>query len=493
MLFNSGAFLVFFPVVLLVYYLTPQQYRKYWLLVTSYYFYMSWNATYVLLILFSTIITYAGGYWLDTINQTAHTAAEQIKRKSLILCTVVGANLAILFFFKYYNFFFGKLNQALAIFSIPLEAPLLNLLLPVGISFYTFQALGYTVDIYRGNIRAEKRFVNYALFVSFFPQLVAGPIERSENLLPQLDDLQGYSYENLTSGLKRMLFGFFQKVVIADRLAVMVDTLYANPSDYYGAQVAIISVLFSFQIYCDFAGYSNIAIGAARCMGVQLMTNFKTPYFATSIREFWSRWHISLSSWFKTYVYIPLGGSHRGRWRTYCNIIILFALSGLWHGANTTFVLWGLLHGLYQVAERISMPSRNTLARKFHLSNDKLPCRVVSTIVTFALVTFAWIFFRADTMTDLRIVLSNLLRVDCYTRVYFDVTVFGLSEIQLSIAAVALLVLFIISLLECNCDLPKRFARLPLLLRWAVYYVGLIAVTFMAYYPESSNFVYFQF
>ncbi len=493
MLFNSGAFLVFFPVVLLVYYLTPQKFRKYWLLATSYYFYMSWNASYVLLILLSTVVTFLGALAIGGIQQSQKAATTRKRQKNWVLFGVVGVNIGILFFFKYFNFFFGKLNQAFDLFGIPLEATLINVLLPVGISFYTFQALGYTIDVYRGTIAPEKRFVNYALFVSFFPQLVAGPIERSENLLPQLDDLQGYSYDNLTTGLKRMLFGFFQKVVIADRLAAMVDVLYDNPSEYYGAQVLVVAVLFSFQIYCDFAGYSNIAIGAARCMGVRLMINFKTPYFATSIREFWSRWHISLSSWFKTYVYIPLGGSRKGVIRTYCNIMVLFAISGLWHGANTTFVIWGMLHGVYQVVERITDPAREKLGAKLRLGNQNILCRMASTVFTFGLVTFAWIFFRANTMTDLRIVLTNLFRIDCYTAPYFDLSVFGLDALEIQIALVALGVLFVISLLENTIPLAERFARLPLPIRWAVYYAGLISVTFLAYYPENSTFVYFQF
>lgn len=333
MSFNSIAFAIFLPIVFLLYWSIPKNKQWILLLISSYYFYMSWNVKYVFLILLTTVVSYACGILLGW--------TESVKKRRFILGCALFICLGILFLFKYFNFFTSTFCGVIQVFSIPLHPITLNLLLPVGISFYTFQTLSYVIDVYQGKIQPEKHFGIYATFISFFPQLVAGPIERSENLLPQIRREHCFSYEEATYGLRQMLWGFFKKIVIADTLAYYVDMVYDMPYSYNGASLLIVSVFFSFQIYCDFSGYSDIAIGTARLFGIRLMTNFKSPYFSESITEFWRKWHISLSTWFRDYVYIPLGGNRKGKIRKYVNTLITFLLSGLWHGANGTYVFWG--------------------------------------------------------------------------------------------------------------------------------------------------------
>ena len=321
MLFNSYNFLIFFPIVTLIYFIIPQKTRYIWLLVSSYYYYMCWNAKYVLLIVFSTVVTYASGIVMERLrNSRIEQDQKEKKMKQVILISII-INLAILFFFKYFGWCLDNIST---VFKHSITLPF-DIILPVGISFYTFQALGYTIDVYRGDIRVERNILKYALFVSFFPQLVAGPIERSKNLLGQLDCSAPFNYENVRSGLQLMLWGFFEKIVIADKVAIMVNTVYNNPGEYSGSTIAFATVLFAIQIYCDFGGYSHIAIGAARVLNITLMDNFKQPYFALSIKDFWRRWHISLSTWFRDYLYIPMGGSHCSKARkisTYLSLLL---------------------------------------------------------------------------------------------------------------------------------------------------------------------------
>lgn len=332
MLFNSAQFLIFFPVVVLFYFIIPSKFKNIWLLFASYYFYMCWNARYIVLIAFCTVVTYLCSFFISRYE------AKHIKTFFLIICLL--CNLSILFIFKYLNFALLTLNRSLSIFSIQLNLPVFDILLPVGISFYTFQALSYTIDVYRGTIKAEKNFLTYALFVSFFPQLVAGPIERSKNLLSQLNETRSFDYDRIKSGILLMCLGYFQKMIIASRAAALVDTVYNNYETYSGLPLLLAILLFSVQIYCDFGGYSMIAIGAAEVLGIKLMENFHQPYFAESIQDFWRRWHISLSTWFRDYVYIPLGGNRCKRSRKYFNLLVTFLISGLWHGASMHFVIW---------------------------------------------------------------------------------------------------------------------------------------------------------
>ena len=313
MLFNSISFIIYFPIVVFIYFVIPKKARYLWLLLASYFFYMCWNAKYAVLLLYSTAVTYVSGLLIDRCDRKEGLE----KRKKLFVALSFIMNLSILFLFKYFNFVVGNINVILAECNLQVIMPGVDLLLPVGISFYIFQALSYTMDVYRKEIYVERNFLKYALFVSFFPQLVAGPIERSKNLLKQIGTYNVFSYDNFRRGLLIMLWGYFQKIVIADRIALLVDTVYNNVGSYEGSYYLLASVLFAIQIYCDFSGYSLIAAGAAKVMGFELMENFNCPYYAKSVAEFWRRWHISLTSWFRDYLYIPLGGNRKGTARKY--------------------------------------------------------------------------------------------------------------------------------------------------------------------------------
>ncbi|MGN0348852.1 MAG: MBOAT family O-acyltransferase [Roseburia sp.] len=334
MVFNSSSFLVFFPIVVLVYFVFPPKRQWIWLLVSSYYFYLSWNIKYGVLLLTTTIITWLGGMFLEQ-----YKGVKWIRQGCVGICLVV--DLAILGIFKYQDFVLDSIIEIANRFGVSLSFDnRLDVLLPVGISFYTFQALGYVIDVYRGE-KAEHNFFRYALFLSFFPQLVAGPIERSKNLLGQLRQTHAFDYRRVKNGLLLMLWGLFQKMIIADRVALLVNTVYNNYGNYHGIFIVIATVFFAIQIYCDFGGYSDIAIGASQVMGIDLMQNFNKPYFAVSVKDFWQRWHISLTAWLRDYLYIPLGGNRKGKVRKYINTMIVFLTSGIWHGANWTYVIWG--------------------------------------------------------------------------------------------------------------------------------------------------------
>jgi len=333
MLFNSLEFIIFFPIVVGLYFIISPRFRWILLLAASYYFYMCWNYKYILLILFSTVVDYFAAI--------AMSRTSQKKFKKVFLVASLFSNLGLLFFFKYFNFFSGSINAVLDQFNVFYNVPYYDYLLPVGISFYTFQTLSYTIDVYKGKQKPEYHFGKFALFVSFFPQLVAGPIERSVNLLPQFSQTFKFEYARIRDGIILMTWGMFKKVVIADRLSEYVNEVFNNPESYDGFHNILATLFFSFQIYCDFSGYSDVAIGAALVMGYHLMKNFNRPYLAKSIGEFWSRWHISLSTWFRDYVYIPLGGNRVNISRLLFNLYITFLISGLWHGANWTFAIWG--------------------------------------------------------------------------------------------------------------------------------------------------------
>jgi D-alanyl-lipoteichoic acid acyltransferase DltB (MBOAT superfamily) len=399
MLFNSISFLLFFPTVCLLYFAIPAErvrLRNGLLLVASYWFYMNWEPAYALLLLLSTVATWAAALGMD--RQTGDGRPGRSRRRWLVGSLVV--NLAILFLFKYYNFLTGTLTGALLATGLSVSMPRFHLLLPVGISFYTFQALGYTIDVYRGNVRAERDLLTYALFVSFFPQLVAGPIERSGRLLPQFRERHRLAYGHVTAGLRMMAWGYFMKLVVADRCGLYVDAVFDNVAMHNGGSCLMASLLFPFQIYGDFAGYSLIAIGTARVLGFRLMENFRSPYLSCSVGEFWHRWHISLSTWFRDYVYIPLGGNRRGRPRQYVNLLVTFTVSGLWHGANWTFLCWGALHGVLLCMERalgIGRTRYRGLSRLMHWG------------LTFLLVSMGWVLFRAATLHDALAVYTSIL------------------------------------------------------------------------------------
>ncbi len=395
MLFNSKSFLLFFPIVCAVYFCIPSsriRVRNMWLLVASYYFYMNWQPAYALLLLSSTVVTYLVALGIDHYRS--------LENKKMCLIGGIVFNLALLFLFKYYNFFSSNIEHVLQKTGLGIDIPDFHLLLPVGISFYTFQALGYSIDVYRGVAKVEKDFLTYALFVSFFPQLVAGPIERSNNLLPQFRQKHDFDVEAVMTGLKWMMWGYFLKLVLSDRCGIYVDAVYNNVEMHNGGSFLMAALLFTFQIYGDFAGYSLIAIGVARVLGFSLMENFHRPYLACTVGEFWHRWHISLSTWLKDYVYIPLGGSRVGRWRTYFNLLVTFIISGLWHGANWTFLCWGCLHGMILCLER----ALGCHKKVYHGINKYL-----HNIWTFILICVLWMLFRANSLTDFITIVKGIV------------------------------------------------------------------------------------
>ncbi len=480
MLFNSLEFILFLPMVVALYFMLPHRFRWILLLIASYYFYMCWNYKFVVLIFITTIVNFLCGIGIG-----------RSKRKILriiYLTTGLVVSFGMLFYFKYFNFFGESLNAVFSKFNIFYHIPAYSIILPVGISFFTFQTLSYTIDVYKGNQPVEYHFGLFALYVSFFPQLVAGPIERSTNLLPQFYKENHLTYENIRDGIAQMLWGFFKKVVIADRLSEYVNIVYNNPGDYQGAHYLIATLFFSFQIYCDFSGYSDIAIGTARIMGYSLMVNFRRPYMSQSIREFWQRWHISLSTWFRDYLYIPLGGNRvASKRRYYFNLFFTFLVSGLWHGANWTFVIWGALHGLYLVfaiwisgiREKVNHFLGLTHAPGFH--------RILQQFTTFALAYFAWIFFRARSLQDATQIISGMLHPD------FSVQL-NLNEFRADfyLSFLLILILLIVEIFEEQYNLYKQIRLLPKFYKWSLAGAIGLALLLLGIW-EASDFIYFQF
>lgn len=496
MLFNSVSFLVFFPTIVIAYFLIPHRIRWVWLLGASYFFYMSWNPQYALLLMTSTIVTFFSGTLIDRAHSTKDKKRANFTKKIYVFLSF-SINLAILFFFKYYNFFIDNMNAFASQINIEFVAPEFDILLPVGISFYTFQALSYTMDIYRGDVRAEKNFGKYALYVSFFPQLVAGPIERSTHLLPQMHEKHSFDYRNVKNGLILMGWGFFMKIVVADRVAIIVDQVYNHHTQYQGFVFIFATILFAIQIYCDFGGYSNIAIGAAQIMGFRIMTNFNTPYFALSIRDFWKRWHISLSTWFRDYLYIPLGGNRKGKFRKYVNLLLTFLISGLWHGAAWTFVIWGGLHGLYQVIGDLTRNTKTKISESLNIRDNTFGYKFIQGIITFCLIDFAWLFFRANSMDSAVYIMKNTV-AHLNPGIFFDGTLFelGLDRTEFFIMLVSIVVLLLVDILKNKIDIRLSLEKQPMAFRWAIYIVGFYYIfLFGVYGPayDQSAFIYFQF
>lgn len=485
MLFNSFQFLIFFPIVVLIYFFVPQKMKNIWLLITSYYFYMSWDAKYIFLILFVTAVSYIGGIAMDKTNG---------KQKKIILAVGIIITFSVLFFFKYFNLAIGYLNYALNFLHIKVIENSFNYALPVGISFFTFQAVGYMIDVYRGNVPAERNGLQYALFIAFFPQLVAGPIERSENLLRQVKMMHSFDYEKVKNGLFLMLWGFFLKLVIADRAAIIVNTVYGDYGTYGGCYIIVATILFAFQIYCDFCGYSTIARGAAMVMGFELMENFKSPYLAKNVADFWRRWHISLSGWFKDYMYIPMGGNRKGKIRKYVNLLVVFATSGLWHGASMSYVVWGALNGLYQIVGDVTKPIR----KKLRGNRQSIGGTVWSGVITFILVDFAWLFFRAESMGSAVEILKSMTE-NYNPWIFFDGSLYelglGQNSFWVMIWAIALLMIVdvfhyknihLYSILQRQGVFFKSF--FVTLLLYAIIMLGVYGVDY-----DTSTFIYFAF
>ena len=487
MLFHTFQFLLFFPIVVLVTFAIPVRARNLWLLIASYFFYMCWHAGYAVLLATSTAVTYAGG---RLIEQTRNG-----KIKKAFLATSLVINLGILFYFKYFNFAIGLMNLLFSKIGISIHVPLFDILLPVGISFYIFQALGYLIDVYRGDVRAEKNLLRYALFVSFFPQLVAGPIERSKNLLGQMAFAKTFEYDRIRSGLLTMLWGYFLKVVIADRCAVLVDTVYAAYDSYMGYQIITANIAFAIQIYCDFMGYSTIAKGAAQVLGYELMDNFHQPYFAVSIKDFWHRWHISLSSWLRDYVYFSLGGGINGKIKKYRNIMVTFLISGLWHGADVTFVLWGLMHGIYQVVEEALSEPMGKLGAILKVRINTASWVWPRRLITFVFVDIAWVFFRASDVVEAVGVLRASVHFGNIGDILSQGGIYdlGLSTLHMNILALSMAVLFVVGILcERGMKVLEWISSQTILFRYALYW-GAIILIILSMNITGKEFIYFQF
>ena len=500
MQFNSIHFLIFFPLVLAVYFIIPKKIRYLWLLVSSYYFYMSWNAKYAILIAFSTVVTYLTAIIIEQFGKDEDKTFRLLKK--LTLFTGIATNLAILFLFKYLDFAVENINSALEIFGLNIIENKFDLLLPVGISFYTFQALGYVIDVYRKDIKAEYNLFRYALFVSFFPQLVAGPIERSGNLIKQLynaDKIKLMNYERIVKGFMLMMWGFFMKVVIADRAATAVNHVFENYYMLNTSALAAGAVLFAVQIYCDFASYSTIAVGAAQIMGFSLMDNFDTPYFALSIKEFWHRWHISLSTWFRDYLYIPLGGNRKGKLRKHLNTMIVFIVSGLWHGANWTYIVWGALHGSYQIIGELTAPSKRKLEQKLKINTQAASYKFIKLAITFGLTCLAWIFFRADSINAATAYIARLFtRLDPWALTTGFLYNIGLDRQEMNILLVSIAVLLFVDIMKRRKNV--RFENIAdnqnFWVRGLIIFTLIFVVIIFGAYGfnfDAQQFIYFQF
>lgn len=476
MLFNSLAFLLFFPIVTILYFILPHKFRWFLLLFASCFFYMFFKPIYILILFFTIIIDYYAGIWIE--NAELHN-----KKKYLIYSLI--ANISVLVIFKYYNFINSNIDGLATFFKLQNPIPYLSILLPIGLSFHTFQAMSYTIEVYRGNQKAEKHFGIYALYVMYYPQLVAGPIERPQNVLHQFHEVHNFDYDRTMDGLRQMMWGFYKKLVVADRLAIYANEVFNNAQNYKGLPLIWASVFFSFQIYCDFSGYSDIALGSSKIMGIDLMRNFNLPYISKSIKEFWSRWHISLSTWFRDYLYITLGGNRKGAMRWYINIFIVFIVSGIWHGANWTFIIWGILHGIFNVFGIITEKTQQSIYNFF-----KIPNRLIHFInwsITIVIVIIAWVFFRANNIDDAIYILSNMHKIEAGS-------IFGIP--MFSSFSNILCVLFITTTFIIEYLIYKGiFEQIPVSnnKKNIVYLITLFAIIYVFGIFEKQSFIYFQF
>ena len=489
MLFNSLDFLIFFPTITLLYFVLPHKTRWFLLLVGSCIFYMAFIPQYVLILAFTITIDYFVGILLESIKKQQH--------KKLFLIISIISNIGILFFFKYFNFF--NINfQRLAVFlhwNYPIEG--LKIILPIGLSFHTFQSLSYIIEVYQGNQKAEKNFGIFALYVMFYPQLVAGPIERPQNLLHQFHEKHYFDFARVSDGLKMMLWGMFKKVVIADRLALFVNEVYGKAENYSSIQLIVATVFFGFQIYCDFSGYSDIAIGAAKVMGFDLMKNFNRPYFSKSISEFWSRWHISLSTWFRDYVYISMGGNRVEKHRWYLNLFVTFLLSGFWHGANWTFIIWGALNGLYLIMSNVTRALREKIVSSIRLNKLKSLHTGIQILITFCLTMFAWIFFRAESLGQATKIIFTIIKgsingfkFNMLIETANKIEGYGNDGLYLSIFLIIFLIIieFVQSKIVIREAIDRRLSYFGLL----VYLVGIFSIILLGQFSKTQ-FIYFQF
>ena len=481
MLFNSFEFLLFLPVAFLFYWFVfrSRKAQNFFLIVASYVFYGWWDWRFLLLIVFTSLCSFVSGLLLER-YEDSRRAQKAISAANIVV------NLVVLGFFKYFNFFVESLNSLVSgISGYELGWVTLNVILPVGISFYTFQALSYSIDVYKHSIKATHDPVEFFAYISFFPQLVAGPIERANNLLPQFQKERHFEYVQSVDGLRQMLWGFFKKLVVADNCAMAVNEYWTSYADLSGFMLIMLGVLFTIQIYCDFSGYTDIAIGCARLFGFNLKRNFNYPYFSRSIPEFWRRWHISLTTWIRDYVYIPLGGNRCENWKVIRNVFIVWGISGLWHGANWTFVCWGLYHGTFIVIYRLfGLDNKNSEGRVQERLSLKMK-HILQAMVTFALVVIGWIIFRAESMEQ---------AVDYFASIGRN-TFFAPTQVYGKVALLIGLVVLFIEWLQkdkqhaLQLDGIKLFRRRAV--RWATYYLLLIIIA--KYKGDSQDFIYFQF
>lgn len=480
-------FAVFFFIVIATCCVVPIRLRWTVLLAASYYFYGSFKIQYLALIISSTLVSYVIALYIAKEQQ-------KTRRKRFLIVSIV-CNLGLLFVFKYFNFFQNSLVNILGFWEISYGGRLLNLLVPVGISFYIFQLVSYSIDVYRNRIPPEKHLGFFALYVAFFPKLLAGPIERAKNFLPQLREGRQWDWGRATNGFKLIVWGLFKKLVVADRLAVYVDIVFNDPARYHGPSLALATVLYSFQIYCDFSGYTDVAIGTSQVLGFKLMDNFNRPYTTRSVAEFWRRWHISFSTWLRDYLYIPLGGNRTSPARLYINLMIIFLVCGIWHGANWTFIEWGLIHGFYLIFGRISKDIRLKIIHAVRLNRAPIILKVIQVFTTFVLISLAWIFFRADSLYDAVYFITHLHTgwSDIFAVRELRNSIFlGRPQSQFVIALSSLVFVWLVHFIEVHDNMRHMLSEKPFYLRWAFYYVTATAVLLLCA-PSSQRFIYFQF
>jgi alginate O-acetyltransferase complex protein AlgI len=484
MLFNSLNFAVFFPVVTLLYFLLPAKARVPMLLAASCWFYMAFIPRYIFILIFLIFFDYTAGLLIEK--------AQGGRRRALLIASLC-ANVGMLGFFKYFSFFSGNVTALAHFLGWNYSIESLKIILPIGLSFHTFQSMSYTIEVYRGRFKAERSLHYFALYVMFYPQLVAGPIERPCHLLHQFREDHRFDGPRFVAGLQMMGVGLFKKIFIADRMAMLVNIVYAHPGNYSGLQLFIATYFFAIQIYCDFSGYSSVALGAAKIMGIDLMVNFNRPYLASSIADFWHRWHISLSTWFRDYVYIPLGGNRCSLARNCLNLAVVFLVSGFWHGANWTFLIWGGLHGLFFIAYVTTKPLRERMATALG-GPENLALKLLGIFLTFNVVGLAWIFFRAANLSDALLVVQRIFTgllpqpgVDLHP---------GLDTLQFGIALALIAALFFFEMLEGRRPVWNAINAQPRWLRWSAYYgFGVVCVVMLLINPQHTPqpFIYFQF
>ncbi len=482
--------MLFFPIVLLIYYMIPAKWKTGWLLIASYYFYLSWNVKYIFFILPITIVTY--GLALGIYRLRTENGKKAITFKKVILAAGVLLTIGVLGYYKYADFFVININRVTKMIGIELKAPVRDIVTPVGLSFYSFMAVGYLVDVYRGKVAAERNILKYALFLSFFPVTCSGPIERAGSLLAQINTEKKLDVENIRKGLLSLAYGLYLKIVIADNLAPIINQTISDYTTYKGCEIALATVLFGIQIYCDFNGYSQMALGAAKCLGFDITNNFHAPYLAENVKEFWRRWHVSLTSWFRDYVYIPLGGNRRGEIRTYVNLLLVFLLSGLWHGAALNFVFWGGLNGIYLVLYGIYDRHRKTGKRRAAGN------RICNIMITFFLVDFAWFFFM---MPDLKSAIRILVYAVQNFRFHwlFSGYMFGIfpGKRELFNFLFSMVILFVFDWMEHhNIDYREKIFECTLPVRWGIYFFFVFSILIFGAYGggyEQTSFIYFDF